>query len=645
MNTSFVARQAHEALQGTANSLMCGIAAIVESPAHDFRPRIDEMTDSLVHRGPDDRGTEVLASDGVALGMRRLSIVDLDGGHQPMWDERRRHCVVFNGEIYNAADIRKQLLARGHEFATDHSDTEVLVHGFEEWGPTLFERLNGMFSLAIWDRDTRRLVIARDRTGKKPLYVARIAKGYAIASELKALLCHPDVSREVDPCALEQYLAFDYVIAPRTMLRNVQKLPAAHYASVTATSYEPTRYWSPEFDPRPRPEEELLEEFDSLLDESVRRRMVADVPIGLFLSGGLDSTTIGYYMRRQGADVRSFSIGFDDARFDESPFARIASAALGTQHQVEVFSQSRVRDLVPRIAEILDEPMGDQSILPTYLLSTFTRSSVKVAVGGDGSDELLMGYKAYRPLKVSWAFDGLPRTFRHAVAGTARCLPTRLGPHALRGVEFARRLDGDPAHRLLSHLGSFNGHARWILASQVRAELPSSVFDEPSRVLLDGSNGIGPAEQTVLAYLRGYLQDDILVKVDRASMAASLEVRAPFLDPSLVDFLLKIPASLKLRGLGSGKYLLRRLMRGRIPDEIIDRPKVGFGVPLNRWLRESLAPLVIDQLDPVRLGDSGYFDPAAVRNLVAEHLAGRRDNGHKLWLLVQFELWRSRWLD
>jgi asparagine synthase (glutamine-hydrolysing) len=623
---------------------MCGIAAIVSSCDRDFAREINAMTDSLVHRGPDDRGTEILREHGAALGMRRLSILDLENGRQPMWDESRRHCVVFNGEIYNFAELRKQLIARGHTFTTDHSDTEVLVHGFDEWGTGLFPRLNGMYALAVWSTETRRLIIARDRTGKKPLYIARIPGGYALASELKALLCHPDVSREIDLAALEQYLAFDYVLAPRTILRGVTKLPAAHFAVLTTSGFEASRYWSPRFEASAKTETALLDELDGLLEESVRRRMVADVPIGLFLSGGLDSTTVGYYMRRTGADVKSFSIGFDDPRFDESQYARRSAAALGTDHHLEVFSQEGVRELIPRIADILDEPMGDQSILPTYLLSTFTRNSVKVAVGGDGSDELLMGYKAYRPLKVAWALDAAPHSVRSGLAGLARHLPTHIGSHALRGVQFARRLDRDPAYRLLSHLGSFNGGARWVLAPQVRAELPSSVFDEPSRVLLDGSNGLGSAERTVLAYLRGYLQEDILVKVDRASMAASLEVRAPFLDPHVVDFLLKVPPELKLRGLGPGKDLLRRLMRGRIPDEIIDRPKLGFGVPLNAWLRDSLAPLVREQLGERRLAESGYFDPNSVRMLVDEHMAGRRDHGHKLWLLLQFELWRSKWL-
>jgi len=625
---------------------MCGIAAIVTTDAFDLQADIDAMTDTLIHRGPDDRGTAVFPGQGVALGMRRLSILDLESGQQPMWDEEGRHCIVFNGEIYNFAELRRELAGRGHRFVTDHSDTEALVHGFEEWGVDLFPRLNGMFALAIWDRVERRLTVARDRTGKKPLYIAKVRGGYAIASELKALLSYRGLpAPEVDPVALEQYLAFDYVLGPRTILRGVEKLSAAHYATIDRRGCMMTQYWKPQVERLPDGEDELLAQLDVILSDAVRKRMVADVPVGLFLSGGLDSTTVGHYMRQHSDDVHSFSIGFEEKSFDESHYADLAARALGTHHHVEIFSQDRVRDLVPRIAEILDEPMGDQSIFPTYLLSTFTQQHVKVALGGDGSDELLMGYNAYRPLKVAWTADAaMPRVVRRAAAATARRLPNRLGGVALRGVRFARRLDGKPSHRLLCHLGSFKGEARWVLSDSVRDQLPASIFGETDRVLLNGlSNGFGPADQTVIAYLRGYLQEDILVKVDRASMATSLEVRAPFLDPELIDFLLAVPPGLRLRGM-TGKYLLRRLMRGRIPAEIISRPKIGFGVPLNLWLRESLAPLVREYLEPGRIAAAGFFDPLAVTRLVDEHLSCRGDRGHELWLLLQFELWRERWL-
>jgi len=624
---------------------MCGIVAlIVSSPSPRLRELVETMTDTLAHRGPDEAGSFVSASDGLALGIRRLSILDLEGGHQPMWDEEGDHCVVFNGEIYNFAELRRELLAHGHRFSSDHSDTEVLVHGFEQWGTALLPRLNGMFAFAIWDRRNGRLVVARDRAGEKPLYLAEIPGGYAVASELKALLRHPGLSRDLDPVALEQYLAFDYILGPRTIFKHVTKIPAGHYAAVSAHGYETVRYWAPPFSPTSSGEPALLEELEQLLESSVALRMVADVPVGLLLSGGLDSTTVGYFMRRQSDDVRSFSIGFEESRFDESAYARRAAQHLGTKHHLELFSQARVRELVPRVAEILDEPMGDQSIFPTYLLSTVARGEVKVALGGDGSDELLMGYAAYRRLGFATPLDAAPMHLRRAVAGIARRLPTRLGPLPLRGVRSARRLDERPVPRLLAYLGSFKGAARWVLAAGVRESLPDGALEEGEHTLLgDLPQGLSPQNQAIAAYLRGYLQEDILAKVDRASMAASLEVRAPFLDPRLIDFLLSVPPGLKLNGRTS-KYLLKRLMRDRLPREVVERPKAGFAVPLDAWLRESLSPLVREYLDAPRVAAAGLFDPAAVAQIVREHRQGHGERGRQVWLLLQFELWRERWL-
>ena len=624
---------------------MCGIAGILETPqGHDgLQQRVDAMVATIVHRGPDESGTAVLAEQGVALGMRRLSILDIEGGHQPMWDETRRHCLVFNGEIYNFASLRAQLVDRGHVFVTDHSDTEVLVHGFEEWREGLFERLNGMFALAIWDRERGELYLSRDRMGKKPLYVGRTPGGWIFGSELKALLVDPGLPRDIDPVAVEQYLAFDYVLGPRTMLRSVQKLQPAHWARLTADGLDARPFWEPRFEHAPYDRAGAVAELDGLLDEATRCRMVADVPVGLFLSGGLDSTTVGYYMRRHADDVRSFSIGFETPEFDESSYAQLAADSLGTEHHLETFSQDRVRDLIPKIAEILDEPMGDQSILPTFLLSQVTRRDVTVALGGDGSDELFMGYKSYRPLKAAWQLDRLPMALRRATARAARMTPEGLGSRPIRSVRFARSVDERPLHRLLAHLGSFKGDARTVLSPEARGELPASVYDGASQELLRGLNGLSSADETVAGYIRGYLAEDILVKVDRASMATSLEVRAPFLDPAVIDFALRLPTRLKLNGF-TGKDVLRRLMRGRIPDDIIDRPKQGFGVPLNDWLRESLAGLVREQLAPDRLAAGGLFDPAAVSALVDDHVSGAFDHGHRVWLLLQFQLWRERWL-
>jgi asparagine synthase (glutamine-hydrolysing) len=620
---------------------MCGIAALLRADV-PLASTIDAMTDALEHRGPDDRGSTVMSEDRVALGMRRLSIVDLEGGRQPMATADGELTVVFNGEIYNAPDLRRELVARGRRFQTDHSDTEVLLHGYAEWGTGLCERLNGMFAFAIWDRPQRCLVVARDRVGEKPLYIGRVAGGHAIASELKSLLVCPGFDRSIDFAAVEQYLSFDYIIGPRTPFVSAKKLPAGHFALITTAGCEVERYWKPSFEPRIESTQELLGELDTLLDDSVQRRMVADVPVGLFLSGGLDSTTVGYYMRRHSDNVHSFSIGFEEADFDESGYAERAARALGTQHHSEILSQDRVLDLVPRVAHLMDEPIGDQSIFPTHLLSVFTQQHVKVALGGDGSDELLMGYKAYRPMKVAWHLDR-PPALRRQVAALAHALPTHIASRRVRGLEFARTVDRPPVQRILAHLGCFGGDARWILAPGVRESLPSSVYTEPeAEIGQNGAGGLGGADATVAAYLRGYLQEDILVKVDRCSMAASLEVRAPFLDPRLVDLFLATPSRIRMRGF-TGKHPLRVLMRGRIPDEVIDRPKRGFGAPLDNWLRGPLAPLVKDYLSPARVREQGIFDAQAVDGVVRAHLSGGADHGQRLWLLLLFELWRERW--
>ncbi|MBV9803787.1 MAG: asparagine synthase (glutamine-hydrolyzing) [Solirubrobacterales bacterium] len=619
---------------------MCGVSGLITNVPVDLRGHIDAMTDSLAHRGPDDRGVAVFDEAGVALGMRRLSIVDLDGGHQPMWTRDRRFCLVFNGEIYNAPALRSELVALGQRFDTDHSDTEVVLHGFARWGHDLWLRLNGMFAVLIWDSERRVLVAARDRLGKKPLYIARCRGGYALGSELKATLAGPGVAREVDPIALEQYLTFDYVMGPRSMLAGTTKLPGGHFAEVTPDSLRTTHYWRPSaIDVQPAAGAGAR--LDGLLDHAVERRLMSDVPLGLFLSGGLDSSTVGYYMRRHSDEVHSFSIGFEEEDFDESHYSTVAATALGTKHHLEIFSENRLQDLLPRVAEVLDEPMGDQSILPTYLLSTFTQQHVKVALGGDGSDELLMGYKAYLPLKVAWMMDRVPGLSEFVARIARRCPDTILGRRA-RGLHFARELRRSPWERLFMVLGHFRGDARGVLAEGVRAHLPTSVLDEP-RTQLHACEDARAAEQTVLAYLRGYLQEDILVKVDRASMATSLEVRSPFLDPDLVQFALGLPVDLRLHR-RTGKYLLRQIMRDRLPDELIDRRKVGFGVPLNAWLRSSQRDLVLDYLSPDRLRAQGIFDHIAVSGLVNTHLAGEADLGHQLWLLLLFQLWHERWL-
>jgi asparagine synthase (glutamine-hydrolysing) len=624
---------------------MCGIAGIVTSSPEGLDATIQLMNDRLVHRGPDDAGKLVLPDEGVALAMRRLSIVDLQGGRQPMWDERKMHAVVFNGEIYNARALREELHALGHDFASDHSDTEVLVHGYEQWGESLVPRLNGMFAFAIWDRANRQLFVARDRMGEKPLYIAEIDHGFVVASELKAILAHPGVARELDPIALEQLLAFDYILGPRTILARVLKLPAAHFAVITSERIDVRPYWRMEFhNDEAMALDDVIGGLDNALNAAVRTRMVADVPVGLFLSGGLDSTTVGYYMCKHSSNVHSFSIGFDDPAFDESRYAQMAATHLGTQHHREIFSSDKVLDLVARVTEILDEPMADQSILPTLLLSQFARGWVKVALGGDGSDELLMGYRAYKGLKAAWMLDPVPTRVRSVLSRLAGRIPSEFGSAKLRGKNFFERLERPPELRQLCALGSFQGAARWIMSPDMQIKLGPSVFDTLDPLFLgQAPAGSDAAARTIAAYAKGYLQEDILVKVDRASMAVSLEVRAPFLDPELVDFLSSVPPRWKMQRF-TGKFALRQLMRGRIPDALIDRPKRGFGAPIDSWLRGPLSPLVNDYLSSSRLARGGTFDPHAVQAIVASQRAGSRTAGQRLWPLLLFELWTERWL-
>jgi asparagine synthase (glutamine-hydrolysing) len=618
---------------------MCGIVAIASFSSRDWSDVALSMSDTLAHRGPDDSGLAALPSDGVALAQRRLSIVDLAGGHQPMWDGRHLVCVVFNGEIYNCAELRRQLVAYGYKFVTDHSDTEVLVHGYAQWGTDLFSKLNGMFAIAIWDRERQTLVLARDRAGEKPLYLAELPSGgYAVASEIKALLRHPDVDRELDPVALEQFLSFDFVIGPRTMLRGVEKLPAGHYAVISRGDMVVESFYTLNFEREQWYEGDAIARLDELLRRSVRMRLLSDVPLGVFLSGGLDSATIAYYMKEAGSTVRSFSIGFTEHGYDETRYAQQVARHLGTEHHVEVLSEDRVRDLLPRVTDILDEPMGDPAVFPTYLLSEFTRRHVKVALGGDGSDELLMGYGTYPMLRASNLFDMLPAAVRRGAGGLTSRLPAR------RAKNLGAFMSDSPQQRLLTLLGSFRGRSRWILSEDLRHQLPPSVFTEADAAFAATTGAVsGWADPTIAAYMRGYLQEDILVKVDRASMAASLEVRAPFLDPDLMDFLATVSPSLKMKR-GTPKYLLKRVMRGRIPDEIIDRPKQGFGVPLGAWFRGALKPMALDRLSPDRVRAAGVLDPRGVAHLLDDHMSGRADHGRQLWLLLQLDLWSDRWL-
>jgi asparagine synthase (glutamine-hydrolysing) len=602
---------------------MCGIAGFFGAGEESILRR---MTARIAYRGPDDDGHLIDSDNGVFLGFRRLSILDIAGGHQPMTTRDGALSIVFNGEIYNFVELRKELEALGAQFVTDHSDTEVLLHGWRQWGRDLPNRLNGMWAFAIYDRRTREVFFSRDRFGKKPLYYFAGATTFVFASELTALREHPLVPSSLDELALKKYFAYGYVPAPRTFLSGVSKLPAGHSLTLDLSNLgnRVERYWhyKPEVDSSSTvAEDDTVDQFRDLVDAAVKRRLVADVPVGCFLSGGIDSSFVtALAMRHAGKErIKAFSIGFEEASFDETRFARMVAAHVGAEHEVQTLSVQRALEILPKLAAELDEPIADSSLLPTYLLCAHARKSVTVALGGDGADELLAGYDPFRALRFARWYESLvPRPVHRAISLIAAKLPV-----SHRYMSFDFRLK-----RTLRGL-DFPQHVRlpvWMspLAPSELEQLfnapidPNAIYSEAVDAW-DSCASTDPIERTIAFYIRLYLQDDILVKVDRASMLHSLEVRAPFLDIELVDFLRRLPASLKLRG-GTTKYLLRKAARALLPDEIIDRGKQGFAVPVGQWLRDARLP-----------ESNSVVNAAFWQKLSVQHRAERADHRLSLW--------------
>ncbi len=614
------------------------------------------MTLSLRRRGPDAEG--FYFAPGVGLGHRRLSIVDLKGGQQPFVSTHGRVAALVNGEIYNHQSLRADLVQRGHRFRTA-SDCEVLLHGYEEDGVGFFRRLNGMFAAAIWDGRTRpgRLVLARDRMGQKPLYFASLpGGGLAFASELKALLLHPDVSAEVSPAALARYLVFEYVPGPHAIVEGCRKLLPAHHLSWDGEDggVASGRYWEMPLGRaerrgtvEPLKDSQIVPQYSALLKRSVERRLMSEVPLGVFLSGGLDSSAVVATLAQlmDPRRVQTFTIGFDDASFDETEPAGLVARHFACDHHQETLRPHDALALIPDIADWLDEPFGDASLVPTYLLSRFARQSVTVALGGDGADELLGGYPTFLADQAARMFEALPRPLRGVANELVDQLPVSM---ANLSFDFKARtfLKGIP-HRGLARqqvwLGSFDpaGLAR-VAGPRLRAELAAQdPYLEIDQRLADLKLE-DRLDQLVAFYSRFYLADDILFKVDRASMACSLEVRSPMLDPELVEFVARLPPRWKVRGFDT-KRVLREAMRGLLPPSILSRPKKGFGMPVARWLRRELRPLMERLLDPRSLERDGYFDGHEVRRLMTEHLSGRADRRKPLWTLMVFQLWLERY--
>ena len=609
---------------------MCGIAGFV-GPGNEAD--LQAMSDAMIHRGPDGSGAFIDEANRVFLAHRRLAILDIAGGDQPMWNEDGQVGVVFNGEIYNHLDLRRELLVKGHTFRSDHSDTEVLVHGYEEWGAELPRRLNGMFAFAIYDRTRRRLFLARDRFGKKPLYYVARPGLFGFASELSALLKHPRVEREIDEGALRKYFGYGFIPAPRSLYRNVAKLPGGHsmtydVASGVATV---TQYWRFRIEPPDRvpadPENAWGEELRALLSQAVKRRLISDVPLGVFLSGGIDSSAVLAFATHHvpPGQLGTFSIGFHEESFDESSYAKRVAALCRSDHHHQMLSLDKASELIPRVLSGLDEPMGDSSILPTYLLSRFAREQVTVALGGDGGDELFAGYDPFKALgPATWYRRLVPGWAHKCLRSLAELIPVsernmsldfRI-KRGLRGVSYPESA-WNPAW-----LGALDPSELQDLFQQpVRHE---DVFEE-AIAAWDNSAANNPIDKTLEFYTRFYLQDDILTKVDRASMMVSLEVRAPFLDNDVVEFARRIPHEYKYRH-GQTKYLLKIALEGVLPRDIVHRRKKGFGVPLARWLKDLPQPRTALR--------SPVADAAWVDRKWREHRAGKSDHRLFLWCWI-----------
>ena len=630
---------------------MCGICGIVSinSQRSVDRDVLRHMTQVMYHRGPDEQG---LYCDGqIGLGSRRLSIIDLAGGRQPIANEDGTMCIVFNGEIYNYRELRHYLERCGHRFCT-HTDTEVILHLYEEFGLDCVQHLNGIFAFAVWDSGRREIVLARDRMGIKPLYYTEINNQLIFGSELKVLLAHPEVPREIDLISLNEYLSFEYVPSPRTILRNVYRLEPgtilrynAHglhhhqYGGLSLAHSElyPPVYWRDYAT-------KLYEQFR----RTVQQELVSDVPVGVLLSGGIDSSVVAALM----ADlypgrVKSFAIGFEEDSFDESPYARLVANHLGTDHHELVLTSHMAAEMVPTITDFLDEPFGDSSLIPTLLLSRFAREHVKVVLGGDGGDELFAGYPTLVAHRLIQYYErAVPWGIRaHIAPRLLQRMPVSFN-NISRDFKLRRFLSGRGVPLQERHhrwLGSFVDEEKELLLQEWLKPVLRDTYTQAYLHAQECDANL-PLNQVLYSDMKLYLEGDILFKVDRASMAASLEVRVPFLNRDMVQFATALPLELKLHRL-TGKFLLRKSFRHVLPDEILKRPKKGFNMPVAHWLTSELRDLTLDMLSEERIRRQGFFQYAYIKRLLDEHFSQQRDNRKLLWTLLIFQLWYARYIE
>jgi len=648
---------------------MCGFAGILTTAglrSDELADRARRMIAPIVHRGPDDSGVCVDEQAGLAFGFRRLAIVDLSAnGHQPMWSPSRRFVMVFNGQVYNFKELRRELEQYGYGFR-GHSDTEVILAAFERWGiHEGVRRFVGMFAIAVWDAHRRELSLFRDRIGKKPLYVYSEPGLITFGSELKALLAGPSFDRSIDRTALASYFRYLYVPAPKSIFQRAIKLPPGHILTVSDPKLAlppPQPYWSLRevaltglAKPFTGSDAEAIDELDALLADAVRCRLYADVPLGALLSGGIDSSAVVALMQEMTTQpVKTYTIGFAEEEFDEARHAARVARHLGTDHTELLLTGEGAHAVIPRLPEIFDEPLADPSQLPTFLVSQLARQHVTVALSGDGGDELFAGYNRYLyGARVLSGVNRLPRGVRRLVAAGIGSVPQptwdrlhRVTTALLPGVA-NQHLPGERMHKLgnLMRAASVGDMYRALLSAWQQPDsllVDRGAIEDPNRRILDGGQPAHLLDRMMLADQLTYLPDDLLAKVDRASMAVSLEVRTPLLDHRVVEFSWRLAHSLKVRG-RLGKWALRQVLYRRLPRHLVERPKMGFSVPIDRWLRGPLRKWAESLLSHDELGRNGLLEPAPIIGAWRELREGRRPAGSALWAVIMFQAWRARW--
>ena len=619
---------------------MCGIAGIYNTNKHSVqKPQLQRMCDIIQHRGPDDEGYFVQRNIG--LCMRRLSIIDVAGGHQPMYSEDRTIWTVLNGEIYNFRELKRDLQSRGHVFATE-SDTEVIIHLYEEYGENFVDHLNGMFAIALWDRNLQKLLLVRDRVGIKPLYYAEGKGQFLFASELKAILAAGTIERDVDYEALDLYLTYGYIPAPYTIFKSVRKLMPGHILRHEQGSLSAKKYWDLQFHESPEMDEhEWVDRILKTLKKSVKRRLMSEVPLGAFLSGGIDSSLVVALMSEMSdKPVNTFSIGFDENEFNELPAARMTSKHFGTNH-TEFVVQPNALDIIPKLARGFDEPFADSSAIPTYYVSQLAREHVTVALSGDGGDELFGGYYRYVGNPLHQYTDSLPSFVRQSVIGK---MGERL-PAGFRAKQFLTSAGYAKEERYFEWIDVFSDAAR------------EGLYQQQTREHLNGFNSHALATSKMAATkssshitrfcyfdLKTYLPDDILKKVDMTSMMHSLEVRVPILDHELIELSAQIPPDLKINN-GDKKYIFKQAARRILPENILTRKKQGFAVPLKSWFRHELKDLAYDTLLSKKHAERGLFKEDNIQHMLDSHVSGKEDNSSMIWSLLSLELWHGAWVD